>query len=938
MRSSLIAVSAALIAVMLLIHRSTLEAQDPAPDWSATTVLVRAGLTAQAPARWTGLIEPVSTDARLLSLTGFHFLTQPAATADRIEANRFDFATRAWMPAQQHVDLSPTRPGPRAVFPNGVYARLGGGASARFSLKLNDTAHEFSLSQLPLRLDNGNVEVEQVPTPAVLSAPGERDADYPSVAAGAGLRSAAAWQEFLGERDRIMVREFDGSQWQPSVPIETEETRDVFRTALAYDGQGALHLIWAAQVEGNWDLYERRKTSAGWQEIERLTTASGSDLHQRVAAGPDGNLYLVWQSFRNLQSGIRMRVFSQGAWGGEVVVDDSTANHWEPDVAVSPKGTVWIAWDGYAGGNYDIYARSYSGGALGPVRQVTQSPRFEARAAIAADSQERVWIAFEEAEANWGKDYGYLIKDRGNPLHQTRTLRIVRLNGPQMEEPAQPLSAAFPLGLPEFLHNPRLVALPNGSIVVQALQLTHADRVLEVWAVRGVWENVLFTLDGAGWHRHQVLPSSRGANDLRAAVAASSSGAVYAAWATDEREFGAATPKRQSVQVACIAVPATPGEIAVKPFQQRPSLEFATHANETTNLKTMRAYTVRSGNRRYHIYRGDLHRHTSLSGDGVGDGSLWDFYRYMLDAASMDHATVTDHQGGATQYNWWKSQKSTDLFLIPNRLTTIYAYERSVLYPNGHRNMVFGKRGVPILPVDPAENQQGRKRSSDAVLPYLRQYNGISFRHTIATNQGADWQDHNNELEPLVEIYQGHRVVYEHEGGPKGATAEKPYLHRSGYQPSGYLWNALAKGYRFGIQASSDHCSTHISYSCLLAEDSSREVLIDAMRKRRSYGAMDNIVLDFKVKAGSREYVQGEEMKLSGQYSLMVNAIGTGSIKRIDVIRNESYIYSFPGDGKNAARFTYTDPSPASGENRYYVRLEQEDGMLAWSSPVWVQR
>jgi hypothetical protein len=26
------------------------------------------------------------------------------------------------------------------------------------------------------------------------------------------------------------------------------------------------------------------------------------------------------------------------------------------------------------------------------------------------------------------------------------------------------------------------------------------------------------------------------------------------------------------------------------------------------------------------------------------------------------------------------------------------------------------------------------------------------------------------------------------------------------------------------------------------------------------------------------------------------------------------------------------------GENRYYVRVEQVDGNMAWSSPVWVTR
>ncbi|MBI4875465.1 MAG: hypothetical protein HY822_12600 [Acidobacteria bacterium] len=46
--------------------------------------------------------------------------------------------------------------------------------------------------------------------------------------------------------------------------------------------------------------------------------------------------------------------------------------------------------------------------------------------------------------------------------------------------------------------------------------------------------------------------------------------------------------------------------------------------------------------------RGDFHRHTELSWDGGGgnDGSLQDFFRYMIDVASMDFGAATDHQGG----------------------------------------------------------------------------------------------------------------------------------------------------------------------------------------------------------------------------------------------------------------------------------------------------
>jgi hypothetical protein len=67
------------------------------------------------------------------------------------------------------------------------------------------------------------------------------------------------------------------------------------------------------------------------------------------------------------------------------------------------------------------------------------------------------------------------------------------------------------------------------------------------------------------------------------------------------------------------------------------------------------------------IVRGDFHRHTELSWDGGGaaDGSLQDFYRYMIDAGSMDFGASTDHQGGAWPYWWWYTQKMTDMHHVP---------------------------------------------------------------------------------------------------------------------------------------------------------------------------------------------------------------------------------------------------------------------------------
>jgi len=60
-------------------------------------------------------------------------------------------------------------------------------------------------------------------------------------------------------------------------------------------------------------------------------------------------------------------------------------------------------------------------------------------------------------------------------------------------------------------------------------------------------------------------------------------------------------------------------------------------------------------------------------------------------------------------------------------------------------------------------------------------------------------------------------------------------------------------------------------------------------------------------------------------------------VKQIDVIRNNAYIHKVNPDSQET-EFEYQDRSSAPGESYYYVRVEQADGQLAWSSPIWVRR
>ena len=98
------------------------------------------------------------------------------------------------------------------------------------------------------------------------------------------------------------------------------------------------------------------------------------------------------------------------------------------------------------------------------------------------------------------------------------------------------------------------------------------------------------------------------------------------------------------------------------------------------------------------------------------------------------------------------------------------------------------------------------------------------------------------------------------------------------------VWQAWAKGYKLGVQASSDHVSTHASYVCLLAADRSREALVNAIRKRHSYAATANILLDFRG--------QGDITRTTALPDLSARIVGTAPIKRVVLIRDNKYIFS----------------------------------------------
>jgi hypothetical protein len=229
--------------------------------------------------------------------------------------------------------------------------------------------------------------------------------------------------------------------------------------------------------------------------------------------------------------------------------------------------------------------------------------------------------------------------------------------------------------------------------------------------------------------------------------------------------------------------------------------------------------------------------------------------------------------------------------------------------------------------------------------------------HTGATSMGTDWDKYeriDHSFENTVEIFQGARVSYEGLGAPQptvGLLADEPYTPankvRVGFPlppdpitnftlagkdfNKGVYQHALQNGLKLGVFASSDHISQHTSFGGVYVENVTREGIIEGFRARRSIAATDKIFVDFSCNGQA----MGSIIKAVGNPSLDMAVEGTAKISRVTIVRNEQNYKTFePGEVKFQAGFT--DPDPIVGENRYYLRVEQVDGNMAWSSPVWV--
>jgi hypothetical protein len=191
-------------------------------------------------------------------------------------------------------------------------------------------------------------------------------------------------------------------------------------------------------------------------------------------------------------------------------------------------------------------------------------------------------------------------------------------------------------------------------------------------------------------------------------------------------------------------------------------------------------------------------------------------------------------------------------------------------------------------------------------------------------------------LEPVTEVVSVHG---------SSEAADSPSLI---YSPvaGNFVRDALDLGYRLGFLGSGDGHDGHPGnahlagptggVAAILSEGLTRDAVLEALRARRVYATSGPRIL-LRMSLGSTRMGEILSTRTEGDaHELTARIVSPAPVERLDVIRSGAVVASVAGEGSRDLGAVQPLTDLEAGEY-VYIRVLQEDGGLAWSSPVFIE-
>ncbi|MEI6766272.1 MAG: T9SS type A sorting domain-containing protein [Bacteroidota bacterium] len=341
----------------------------------------------------------------------------------------------------------------------------------------------------------------------------------------------------------------------------------------------------------------------------------------------------------------------------------------------------------------------------------------------------------------------------------------------------------------------------------------------------------------------------------------------------------------------------------------------------------------------YNVYYGNIHSHSSYS-DGNQDSTNYipyDDYVYASQSHHFDFLGISDHNHMNTSANFYNGTLQADSFNLthPN-FVALYGMEWGY-YSYGH------------VVIYESQALYGWSGSYDV---YTDAYDYDSLFHKIVAKPGCfaylahpSTAHFGGLVSKPFDSIDDKAIIGMAYGATSAYSEDTTYSEWPGYYP-GYFKKMLLRGYHPGAGIDHDNHKTNYgrntqSRLAVLALYREKYHILDALRNRRFFATEDwNAVINFKINLQP----MGSIFTSAGVPHIEVYA-SDGDGETASAI---TLYYGIKGDTVNTYTYTTvyntdtltidTDSIPDLSTHFYWVVVQQDDGDIITSSPIWYTR
>jgi len=693
--------------------------------------------------------------------------------------------------------------------------------------------------------------------------------------------------------------------WQGPYQMSTK-TGIEYRPRISIGVDGTVWIVWSAKRDGKWNIFARTFSNNVLGEEKQLTKGNSDNLRPVVLATNTGRVWVAWERAVDKHMKIVAKYFDGSSWSDESVIEGRSGYAYRPTMIEAPGGKVWFAWDQTTGHNTEVYIRQHTGTRWDKSIRVSTHPGIDAKPALTWH-EKKLWVAWttnRRGTNGWG-----IIR-----------YPIVRaFDGSKWYEPVSEIKDIDLVDRSETqsMEYSTLTFDPNGRLYL----FNRHDHVFNgSYYENGEWSKS-WLMDEEAWGQRGLY--------------------VHNAWLADGGLWLARRDRKSIYLQKMERLNPTKSTMRLKKYTLKKYPETLGNLAEDTKRVTTR-------DKKYQVFFGELHVHTAYSD---GSGSLDELYNLYKNIYKIDFLAITEHDAlGSSTANhfspseWTYNKTLNEVYNKPGEFVTFNAYEwthstwsgrQDSTVDIGHKNVFFkGGEDSPFF-----SHFGDKAYDARSLFKTLHDHDALAVPHHQPWS-GMVWEDNDPEIETNYEMISIH--------GANEYMGNLPIPHRGG-KPGTFAQNGLAKGVTIGFVGASDSHGLYYHATegwredaykggltgVLLPKDETltRASIWQALKERRNYATSgEKYFLEFSVNGEP----MGSEIISKTAPRIAFRALSNQIIYAYIIRDNEELFITGPVGGTRWEYRGLVDETVKPGKHFYYLRVTYKNGMLAWSSPIWV--